>query len=776
MTIPRHPVMLGTALVALALPAAAGATGLPFPPYVPPAPIATVWAGWDAPATVGVGRPTSVAASDRTIMVVGAAPTGGSYPFRLEGPSGRRIGRVPGETAPQLGIAGERRLYATDGCTVRTSTDRGATWSAAGLPGCTSAQTQGIDTGIAVLDDRIAWVANTSGTWRTTDGGTTWFRSSSSTTLPVPASADVAYRLTPGIRLGFALERTTDGGATWTQLSTPFPDAAGTPSNAGGGATLLSSSTGAPPLVVRADGALLVGNGDRIVQSDDRGETFTQHLLPKSLAEPGLASPTVEQIVCDEASRCTVGVAGAPGIERRGIRYVDGAFDDRDFALVAAPPRYRAVDAGYGRIVGLDGDPRTDAVGAPVLLGSFTGLDYDVIARGDDVTGDVGTSGVLAVPTSTGAATTAVTVSTDHGRVWDEKPSPASATLGAAATLRRIALLPGDFRTSVALSSRNRLAWSQDLYSETDLGRLGAQDLAVSRGVAIVVGAGGISRVASPTSAVASVASRVVRGRSFEHVEARGGTVVAWGGGRRPYAVRSSDGGTTWAQTTLPAGVNAVEVATDHVVYALAGRTLHRSRDGGRTFTRRVVTPELGVAGLRFDGDAPARLAFSSADRGALITPSGAFVTADGGGGVSPIPTPGAVVPSIAEVARGTVTIQDAISGAILRSPGLLDRPTPSLVLRAVGRPRRGARGVRSVVVAGRLSGVGADEPVALVGYRSRAADRPLLGIARTDATGRFRAPVRLSAVQRGVQAWFRGAVTTDRTARSKTSAVLRVR
>lgn len=773
MTRPRRPLVLAVALVALSVPASAGATGFPFPPYVPPAPIGTVWSGWDAPATVGVGRPTSVAAGDGTIMIAGEAPSGGAYPFRLDGPSGRRIGRVPGATPPVLGVAGERRLYATDGCTIRTSTDRGARWATAELPDCTSSSPSG--TRIAVLDERVAWATNESGTWRTTDGGTTWGPSPSSTTLPVPASADVAYRLTPGIRLGFALERTTDGGATWTPLPTPFPDAAGTPSNGGEGGILLSS--GVPhPLVVRADGTLLVGNGDRILQSQDGGNTFTQHLLPRSLDESDGVPPMIDQLVCD-GPRCIVGITGRAGVPRRGIPYADGAFDDRDYNRSDGPPRFLAAAVGDGRIVGQDGDPRTDAVGAPVLEGFFVGTGYGVLAREGDVTGSVGTSGVLAVPTSTGATTTAVTASTDHGLVWDEKPPPSSETLDFGATLRRIALLPGDFRTSVALSSRNRLSWSQDPSAEeTDLGRLGAQDLAVSRGVPIVVGAGGIARVASPTSGAAPVTSRVVRGRSFEHVEARGRTLVAWGAGRRPYAVRSSDGGATWARTTLPTGVDAVEVATERVVYVVAGRTLHRSVDGGRRFTRRIVTPALGDAGQRFDGDAPPQLSFSSATRGALITPSGAFVTADGGGGVSSIPTPGAVVPSIAEVSRGTVTIQDAITGAVLRNPGLLDRSTPSLGLRAVGRPRAGARGSRTVTVSGRLSGVGAGEPVALVRYRSRAADRPRSAIVRTDASGRFRSRVRLSAADRGVQAWYRGSVTTDRTVRSKVSAVLPVR
>ncbi|CAB4919359.1 unannotated protein [freshwater metagenome] len=775
MTRPSHPAVLAVpvAIAALAVPASAGATGFLYPPYVPPSAIGTIWAGWDAPATVGVGRPTSVAAGDRTIMIAGEAPSGGAYPFRLEGPSGRRIGRVRGDTPPVLGVAGERRLYATDGCTVRTSTDRGTTWSAAGLPGCaTSPASTPPATRIAVLDERVAWVATDRGTWRTTDGGATWGPSSSSPALPVPASADVAYRLTPGIRTGVALERTTDGGATWTPLPTPFPDAAGTPSN-GSSIELID---GPHPLVVRADGTLLVGNGDRLLQSQDGGNTFAQHLLPRSLDESDGVPPTIDQLVCD-GPRCIVGITGRAGVPRRGIPYADGAFDDRDFNRSDGPPRFLAAAVGDGRIVGQDGDPRTDAVGAPVLEGSFVGTGYGVLAREGDVTGSVGSSGVLALPTSTGATTTAVTASTDHGLAWDEKPPPSSETLDFGATLRRIALLPGDFRASVALSSRNRLSWSQDPSAEeTDLGRLGAQDLAVSRGVPVVVGARGIARVASPTSGMAPVTSRIVRGRSFEHVEARGRTVVAWSGGRRPYAVRSTDGGTTWARTTLPTGVDAVEVATERVVYALAGRTLHRSVDGGRRFTRRVVTPALGDAGQRFDGDAAPQLAFSSADRGALVTPSGAFVTADGGGGVSPIPTPGAVVPSIAEVARGTVTIQDAITGAVLRSPGLLDRPTPSLALRVVGRPRAGARGARTVTVSGRLSGVGAGEPVALVGHRSRAADRPLLGVARTDASGRFRARVRLSAAQGGVQAWFRGSVTTDRTVRSKVGAVLRVR
>lgn len=63
-----------------------------------------------------------------------------------------------------------------------------------------------------------------------------------------------------------------------------------------------------------------------------------------------------------------------------------------------------------------------------------------------------------------------------------------------------------------------------------------------------------------------------------------------------------------------------------------------------------------------------------------------------------------------------------------------------------------------------------------LVAYRGAGKDTSVLRSVTPNADGSFRVSVKLSKTQKGVQAWYRGAVLADRTDLSTISKVLTVK
>jgi hypothetical protein len=240
------------------------------------------------------------------------------------------------------------------------------------------------------------------------------------------------------------------------------------------------------------------------------------------------------------------------------------------------------------------------------------------------------------------------------------------------------------------------------------------------------------------------------------------------------HAARSGDGGRTWQVLALPRGTKDVQLVSRTVAYALTGRTLYRSTDAGGHFARVAIAPSLGSAGP-IGASPPTAMEFSSSKRGVLLTPTGPFVTGNGGRTLEFLAVPGAITPPLATVSGSAVAAQDPLSGAFYRQKTLLNTTPPKLTL-AVAKAIRHARGGgRTLTVAGHLPGVGAGEPVAILGLDRSGPGSSLKRVVRTDARGRFRASVRVARSERGVQARYRGIVRADRTLRGATSPVVKV-
>jgi photosystem II stability/assembly factor-like uncharacterized protein len=717
-------------------------------------PAATTFTGWDAPGPLGVGAPSHVAASGTTTAVLGSDVAEGRVPIAVTSAAGSRVGRVAVNTSDAVGglalaAAGPDRLLLADSCRVRHSEDRGLTWSGEPLAGCSGASPS-----LTVVDANVAFASTDKRTWRTTDGGGTWTVVNAAERGPALAlSKDVGLRTVSAGAAGLGLQRTTDGGASWQGVKVPAP-----PTDADA-APLADSLPSIAGLARRADGVVLVGAGDAILVSTDDGATFSRRVVPLPDDLPGATGVTVRAIACGEAGGCVVGVTAAGDPARQSALRFDGdAFGARVAALPDADIDAPAADAivGISRpSSGVSRALRTDDAGA---------TPYRALASGADRAGSIGVHGLLAI-----ASVGRLHVSSDHGASWNDVPLPATPEL------LRVASAGGKLTALADDGSVRRFAdgtWER----LADLTAIRPAALAVSGDVPVIVGARGVVRLTDPADPE-PVSAAVLQGRGFSRVVARGNTVLAWGRrGSGLLAVRSTDGGKTWKQSKLPSGTDDVQLVSSKVAFALDGRVLYRSKDGGRRFTRLALAPVLGDAGPTTTGNIATTLEFSSATSGVLVTPVGAFVTRDGGRTLRLLPTPGALTPPVAAIFGDGVAVQDTVLGAVFRNASLLRAKAPTLTLRTAGEPKKGRSGTRTVTVVGVLRGAVDDQPVALLGYRSAGSDAPLLRSVTPNADGSFRVSVRLTRRQRGVQAWYRGAVTPDRTDLSTVSKVLAVK
>lgn len=746
---------------------------------------ATTWTGWDAPGPLGIGGPVHVAASGTTTAVLGYSERRVGVPIAVTAASGSRVGLVPtnatGNGQLGLALAGPDQLLLADECRIRRSTDRGLTWSGEPLAGCS-----GIAPQMTVLDDRVVFASVPTRTWRSTDGGATWAVVNAAESGPqVALDVNTGFRTVAAGPAAFALQRTTDGGASWQGLKLPGPIPPADPAApvvpptettpappANPGETTPApptETTPTPPPVTnplldslpllaglarRADGALLVGAGDVLLVSTDRGESFTRYAVPVPDDLPGAGTVAIDAIVCDPSGSCVVGVHAAKDATRRSALRFDGTSFG---ARVAALPPADIQSPAAGTIVGLTTVTRYEA-----LVSSDLGATrYRTIASSGDRRGSIGVHGLLAIP-SVGR----LHVSSDHGASWKDVPLPETPAFRQVASVGGVLVALADDGTLRRFADGAWTTWA-------DVSAIRPSAIAVSGDVPIVVGQRGVVRLADPAK-TDPVSAGVLQGRGFSEVVAQGRTVIAWSG---KFAVRSTDGGQHWGRGTVPRGADDVQLVTGKVGFALVGSTLYRTTDGGKRFQRRLTVPALGDGGPAVSDAAGEGIEFSSAQSGVLLTRSGPFATRDGGRTVAVLPTPGATTPAVAALFGGGAVLQDPDLGAVFRSSQLLSGASPSLKLRTSGRvTRRG--GTRTLTVIGVLRKAVADEPVALVTTRGSGTGQTtrLKRVVTPNADGSFRVTVKLARGERGVQAWYRGAVRPDRTVRGTSSAVLKVR
>ncbi len=731
----------------------------------------TTWTGWDSAGPGGVGAPGHVAASAGTTVVVGSNGRRGVLPISVSGSAGSRIGRIsiPGsDAADSLAVGGPGRLLLAFGCRIMRSADLGATWDDVALAGCTS----GMTAGLRAFDERVAYASATSRTWRTIDGGATWDLVNGGESGPsLLLDADSGLRIVNPAKDVLALQRTIDGGRSWQGLKVPNPQATAVPPIVD---PPVEPDPVAPPATVdslpamaglarRSDGAVLVGAGSTLLVSGDRGESFTSVLVPVPDDLPGAPAAVIDQIVCDTAGGCVVGVRASNDAGRRSaLRFDDGAFGAR----VAALPTDDAQSAGPNVIVGLT-RPAGDASFSAVRTDDGGASPYRVLASWQDARTAIGVHGLLAIP-SAGR----LHLSSDGGSTWSDVPDLAAPRLGQVAQASRGLIGLAEDGTVWLLTDGQ---WVR----QADLSALRPGGMAVAGGTAFVVGERGVSSLADPTKP-AAVSARLLQGRGFTSIVAKGRTIIAWSGRS---AVRSLDGGRRWSRARLPKGVDDVQLVSSKVAFALVssskGEVLHRSTNAGASFRRQGKLPRLGAAGPRpEDFSAHAAIEFSSATTGTVVTRHGAFVTRDGGRTVEALPTPGALVPVTASVFGSGVTVLDPTVGAVFRRPGLLQQPASRLTLRGASgkRAAKARKRARSATVVGVLKGSGAGQRVALLAVDRGGAPARLLEVVETNADGSFRTKVRLRRSESGVQAWFAGSVAATGTERGSRSPVLVVR
>jgi photosystem II stability/assembly factor-like uncharacterized protein len=699
-------------------------------------------------------------AGDGVVLVLGSASRGGLLPFRVADARGTRLGRVAAPANAVPAVAGGH-LNLAAGCGVTSSGDGGSTWRSSALPGCRTAGLPGPVASVTASGD-TAWVGGPDGgTWRTTDGGASWSRLAAAdfrTGVPTPASPTLGYRLVAATHLGPEFQRTRDGGSTWEGLGyTGVPQ----PGQARGSFYNVLPGLGPHAMAVLPDGTLLLGGGSDlvVVRADEAVGTAMRVPVPDGLA--GTGDPFVTTLACDAAGTCVVGVGRSGTEETAGLLFRDGAFGAR-----TAPPRASASSPAPGVLIAPgDGTPRPGGPDGPprtVLQSDDLGSTYRTIAADDGPVRALGGNGTLAVP-----AGEDLHVSADHGASWRRLPLPASPAL------TQVTGTPDEL---VALGADGTvLRFVDDRWATVaDVASVRPRALAMASGVPVVVGDGGIARVPAD-GAPRIVPAPAGAGRGYARVTAAGPTVVAWAPGRRD-AARSTDGGTTWRAVALPVPVDDLQLASPTRAYAVAGRDLFASDDGGRRLRRVSSAPAMGAAGQTRIAPPGPLLSFSSRKRGTVITPSGVFLTGNGGRSLESVPTPDALLPPFAAVAGDGVVVQDPITGVVLRDAALLSKGPTAIRVTTSTRPRRSRDGSRVVRVVGRVQGAGLGEPVAVLRVARRGTATSRAAVVRTGTRGRFVAIVRVPRSVRGVQVRFRGSVRAGSTLRGGVSRVLPVR
>lgn len=718
--------------------AVAAAVAVPFSAAAA-VPAATTWTGWDAPGPIGVGTPVQVTARGGTTVVVGNSVRDEAVGLAVTSPEGSRVGRVPVNVGDgrALRVALQRpgRALLADRCRVRFSDDRGLTWGGDPLPGCTSGETPSV----TVATDSVSYAWLPTRTWRSTDGGQSWTSVNGGERGPdIALDANRAVRIVGAGPGGAALQRTDDGGVTWTGVKVPGPG--------GPPAPLVDSLPSLAGLSVRPGNGLLVGAGGVLLVSYDGGQTFTRVAAPIPDDLPGAASVTIYAVICDASGACVVGVQ-APDGRRSGLRFDGGAFGAR----VAAPPVVASQSPAAGTIVGLADSlvVRTTDLGA---------TPYKPFAS-SDAPGSLGVHGLVAI-----AKTGRLHVSSDHGASWSDVALPETPEAFQVASAGGALIALADDGTLLQLEGGS---WKK----HADLNAIKPRGLAVAGATPIVVGARGVVRLTDPASPK-PIRSTVLAGRGFNAVAAKGKVVVAWNSG---VAVRSADGGKTWRRSSMPKGIADVQIVSSKLAYAVAGNTLYRSANGAKSFKRLLGLPDLGNGAPGGDSRAPS-IEFTSAKAGTIITSRGGFYTRDGGKHVAVLPTPGSRTPAAASVFGNGAVIQDEELGSVFRSSSLFGAKPPKLTLVRSGSVRKGKGGRRTIKVVGILDGAVSDGPVSVLSIDRRGATVRPQTTSTLNADGSFRVTITLGRSERGLQAWYRGAVRPTGTSLGATSKVLTVK
>ncbi|MCX5230368.1 F510_1955 family glycosylhydrolase [Streptomyces sp. NBC_00233] len=223
-----------------------------------------------------------------------------------------------------------------------------------------------------------------------------------------------------------------------------------------------------------------------------------------------------------------------------------------------------------------------DADGSPMPVGDrrddFMG--FTVTADGDFLA-----SGHPA-PGSGGPADLGLVASTDSGRTWREKSLAGKVDFHALDTARDSTVYGYDSANGLLRASADGITWD-------DRTALRALDIAVSP--------------ADPGTVLASTESGVARstdgGRTFAPGAGRVLAYLSWGAHDALFGVdpdgvlfRGTGGGADWTRvSTAPGGApQALTVVDARRLFVATGDGVYESRDGGRTFERRMAVKAAG--------------------------------------------------------------------------------------------------------------------------------------------------------------------------------------
>ncbi|MET9542568.1 F510_1955 family glycosylhydrolase [Streptomyces sp. NPDC006553] len=223
-----------------------------------------------------------------------------------------------------------------------------------------------------------------------------------------------------------------------------------------------------------------------------------------------------------------------------------------------------------------------DADGSPMPVGDrrddFMG--FTVTADGDFLA-----SGHPA-PGSGGPADLGLVASTDSGRTWREKSLAGKVDFHALDTARDSTVYGYDSANGLLRASADGITWD-------DRAALRALDIAVSP--------------ADPGTVLASTESGVARstdgGRTFAPGAGRVLAYLSWGAHDALFGVdpdgvlfRGTGGGADWTRvSTAPGGApQALTVVDARRLFVATGDGVYESRDGGRTFERRMAVKAAG--------------------------------------------------------------------------------------------------------------------------------------------------------------------------------------
>jgi photosystem II stability/assembly factor-like uncharacterized protein len=563
-------------------------------------------------------------------------------------------------------------LVVGGGCTVRESTDMGATFHR--LPVNESEQSCAAKVAsFSFLNPTTGFVEQTDGSiLLTKDGGQTL---EPKTGVPLNGAAAGPIVFTSPSN-GFAIAsggagriyRTTDGAGSWVQV--------------GSSGAALSDLTFVTPTVAYA-----VGAGGEVLRSDDGGASWTQ----KPLVLPaGTARPTLTQISCTDPEHCLIATAAAPaGGTNVLVRTTDGGAtgvpvspSGQNLLSVAFSTASTAVAVGSAgaTVISSDGGATfptaiSHRLGAtlqgPIRLGASAQYAYipghaGLIAD----TSDGGASwGVLRVPTSSNIL--------DVG-------FPTSAIGYAVSATGTV------YRTASA-----GLSWS----ILNSGGGVPSGLLAPDQKTVLLVGPTGLRRSTNGGAGFAAVGGSVVLGKRhrkvlrrplsafplFAGAELAGSAMIVWG----DEAIESTDGGASWKLIPRPlakGSVEAVSFVSPSTGYVISRQRLFFTRNSGRTW--KEIT-SLGTEALGGQGN----LSFSSAADGYVLARFAGREnvlrrTVDGGRTWIPESLP----QTLNSVTAGGTVDYTAAGGGLFETTGGGLSATPSKLTLQIAGPRRISR------------------------------------------------------------------------------------